>query len=443
MARVTGGTAQPLDFTRISLGNLAYYNVVADTANQFSLAYGAERVDFHGSGFAIDQYGAIRGTVTALQSSLYGQPWLTVTGIAIPASDLAYWIAYDLTDLALQTVLAGPDEIVGSPFADLVAGFGGNDYIRGEGGNDLLAGNDGNDTIDGGAGADWMEGGFGNDTYVLGQAGDAVSEGPGAGTDRVLSFTSIVLPDNTETLTLYAPALVGTGNDLANTINGNALGNLLDGRGGNDLIYAGGGNDTVLGRDGGDIVYGAGGADAIDGGEGGDSLLGEGGADIIFGRGSNDVILGGWGADQANGGAGSDRQFGEGGADVITGGAGSDLIAGGHGADIMSGGLDQDLFSYQALGDFFGSGSAPDVIVGLETAPGAHDGFDLRVLFDALGAPDGTAATLRAEGWLRVVPSGTDALLQIDGNGGGDGFATVARLVNITAADVGDHMILV
>lgn len=467
MARVTGGTALPLDITRIDLGSLLYYDVLVDTPTQISLAYGPERVDIYGNGFAVDQFGNIYGTVTAVQSSLYGQPWLTVTNIAIPAFDLVYWIAFDLTDLALQTILAGPDAIVGSPFGDIVAGFGGNDYIRGEGGNDILVGDAGNDTIDGGAGADTMGGGPGDDTFVVDQAGDAVLEWLGAGVDRVLSFASYTLPDNVEHLTLYTPALNGTGNELANTITGNALDNLLDGRGGNDLVYAGAGNDTVLGRDGDDIVYGGTGNDAIAGWAGRDVLLGEAGADIIFGGDGNDVIAGGdgndilmgedgrqsgtgddvirggWGADQINGGAGNDQLFGEGGTDIITGGAGNDLIAGGYGADIINGNAGRDLFVYSALADFFGPGSGADVIVGLETTQGVHDGFDLRVLFDRLGAPDGTAADLRALGWFRVVQAGADALLQVDGNGGGDGFATLARLTTTDAADVGDYLFLV
>jgi Ca2+-binding RTX toxin-like protein len=467
MARVTGGSGGPLDLSLINLGNLLGYTPIVDTTTQLLLTNGVERVDFFGNGFAIDALGNVYGTISAIQSSLYGQPWLTVTGIAIPAADMIYWIYFDLTDVALQTVLSGGDEIIGSGYADYVEGYGGHDRISGLGGNDLLGGGDGNDVIDGGSGADMMYGDLGNDTFVVDQAGDFVIEGAGAGTDRVLSYVSFALPDNVEHLTVFSTGTGVTGNDLANTLTGSDVNNVIDGRGGNDVIYARGGNDTVLGRAGNDIVYGGAGNDAIAGWDGSDTLLGEDGADIVFGGTGNDRIVGGfgndilmgedgqqsgtgddviragWGSDQVNGGFGNDQLFGDGGADVITGGAGNDLISGGHGADIMNGGDGRDLFSYSALADFFGPGSGPDVIVGITTMQGVHDGFDLRALFNSLGAPGSTAGDLRALGWLRVIQSGVDALLQIDSDGGSDGFATVARLMNVTAADVGDYMILV
>jgi len=46
-------------------------------------------------------------------------------------------------------------------------------------GNDLgniINGNSGNNILDGGAGADDLAGGLGNDTYIVDNAGDAVTE---------------------------------------------------------------------------------------------------------------------------------------------------------------------------------------------------------------------------------------------------------------------------
>jgi Ca2+-binding RTX toxin-like protein len=48
-----------------------------------------------------------------------------------------------------------------------------------------LTGNSGNNVLDGGSGADTLSGGDGDDSYVVDQAGDLVSEQPGAGSDLV------------------------------------------------------------------------------------------------------------------------------------------------------------------------------------------------------------------------------------------------------------------
>ncbi|ULA63472.1 MAG: hypothetical protein LZF86_110168 [Nitrospira sp.] len=52
-----------------------------------------------------------------------------------------------------------------------------NNIVIGNSLNNLLDGREGNDTLDGGAGADQMWGGAGDDSYIIDNAGDAVSEG--------------------------------------------------------------------------------------------------------------------------------------------------------------------------------------------------------------------------------------------------------------------------
>jgi Ca2+-binding RTX toxin-like protein len=128
-----------------------------------------------------------------------------------------------------------------------------------------IIGNSGHNTLNGGAGADAMAGGLGNDTYVVDHAGDTVSEGAGAGTDRVLASVSYTLVDpDVENLTMTGfGAVNGTGNGAANTIVGNGAANTLLGLAGNDSISAGAGNDVVQGGIGSDTLRGGTGNDVL------------------------------------------------------------------------------------------------------------------------------------------------------------------------------------
>jgi trimeric autotransporter adhesin len=127
--------------------------------------------------------------------------------------------------------------------------------ISGGDDNDILNGTPLDDAFDGSGGADIMRGGLGNDTYYVDTGGDTVTENAGEGTDRVLSFTHFVLPDNVENLVLMSFGnLQGYGNDLANTITGNEGSNLLDGRAGADSMKGGLGNDVYIVDNAGDTV---------------------------------------------------------------------------------------------------------------------------------------------------------------------------------------------
>ena len=96
--------------------------------------------------------------------------------------------------------------------------------------------------------ANVLRGLTGNDTYFVAD-GDTVEELSGQGTDTVNAYVNFVLSAEVENLTLVNPsaALVGTGNNLANTIIGNALANTLTALDGNDTITGGLGNDTLDG----------------------------------------------------------------------------------------------------------------------------------------------------------------------------------------------------
>ena len=125
-----------------------------------------------------------------------------------------------------------------------------------------------------------------------------------------------------------------------------------------------------------------------------------------------------------NGTASIDRLLGGSGLDTISGGAGNDYIWGGAGADVLTGGSGQDRFAYQDLSEAgdtitdFGAGVKGDVI-------------DLSVMAYHFG----WKGDLIKNGYVKFTQSGADTLLQVDVNGGGDQFTTLATLkkVNVKA----------
>ncbi|MCZ8116481.1 MAG: S8 family serine peptidase, partial [Microcystis sp. LE18-22.4A] len=155
---------------------------------------------------------------------------------------------------------AANNNLVGTSFADALAGVGG---------DDTLDGGDGNDTLDGGDGVDSMDGGVGNDTYFVDNSDDIVKEvlddELGGTADTVFASVTYSLapgtPDNQgygiENLTLTGSADINaTGNDKNNVLTGNSGNNVLDGGVGVDLMDGGDGNDTLFGGLGNDTLDG-------------------------------------------------------------------------------------------------------------------------------------------------------------------------------------------
>jgi Ca2+-binding RTX toxin-like protein len=170
--------------------------------------------------------------------------------------------------------------------ADPFVGTGnsGNNTITGGDLNDTLSGLAGNDILVGGLGADTMIGGDGDDVFDVDDAGDVVTEVPGAtsGVDRVESTISYALGAQVENLDLNGAAIVGTGNTLNNIINGNDEDN---------QIFGGAGVDTLNGGDGNDVIDGGIGNDTIGGGDDNDTIIGNSGDDTIdVGGGLNTIV---------------------------------------------------------------------------------------------------------------------------------------------------------
>ncbi|MBW8852718.1 MAG: calcium-binding protein, partial [Xanthomonadales bacterium] len=147
-----------------------------------------------------------------------------------------------------DTVRSGLTWTLGANLENLVLTGSANIDGMGNALANALTGNAGNNTLDGGASADTLAGGAGNDTYLVDNAGDAIVENGGEGTDTAIAVVSYTLSANVERLVLdeAGGAIDGTGNAQANVITGNTSDNVLDGGAGADTLTGGAGNDTYV-----------------------------------------------------------------------------------------------------------------------------------------------------------------------------------------------------
>ncbi len=205
-----------------------------------------------------------------------------------------------------------------------------------------------------------------------------------------------------------------TGTVASETILGSNLADSIDAGAGNDIVYGRGGDDIINGRNGDDTLYGDEGNDKISGGNGNDSLYGGSGNDNLSGGEGNDILAGGTGDDLLFGDAANDQLYGNDGNDWLTGGAGNDLLKGGAGAD---------KFVFKSIND------------GTDTIADFTAGIDQIHLADlSLGVSSFACAV--SGGFLNILQQGANTLVQVDADGGGDSFTTLAVLSNTVATDV-------
>ncbi len=138
-----------------------------------------------------------------------------------------------------RDTLTGIDDVIGSPFADLLIGNAFANVLAGGDGNDTVRGMGGDDVLDGGEGHDNLDGGIGDDRVTGGPGDDALF-----GRDGI---------------------------------------DFLEGGAGCDMLFGGDGEDTMFGNEDNDLLFGERGDDFLDGGTGINTLVGGPGLDLLLG----------------------------------------------------------------------------------------------------------------------------------------------------------------
>ncbi|HEX8640658.1 MAG TPA: M10 family metallopeptidase [Allosphingosinicella sp.] len=198
-------------------------------------------------------------------------------------------------------------------------------------------GNAESNLITGNAGLNTLTGGAGNDVYVIQNAGDKVVEAANAGSDRIKSSISFVLPAEVEVLELTGTGNInGTGNSGNNTVLGNSGNNVLDGGGGSDQLFGGEGSDTYI------VSTGSG--TLNDSGTTGTDTVRFTGVYAYF---AGDTTIENFVID----GIDATTLFANDLANVVTGNAAANVIQGMGGADTLRGGAGDDSYYVEQAGD--------------------------------------------------------------------------------------------
>jgi len=374
--------------------------------------------DFTGNGSAAGDSIKFDGySSAAVLTNTSGNTWQIVDGSKVETFTING--ALNASDYSFVNVGAPPpppdtssnDTLVGTDGTDTLSGGAGDDKLSGLGSNDTLNGGDGNDTLDGGTGADNMVGGLGNDTYVVDNAGDAITEAAGAGTDTVQSSLAYVLGSNLETLVLLGSAsIAGTGNAANNSLTGNAGDNTLDGKAGADSMAGGAGNDTYLV----DSL-----ADQVTEGSGGgtDEIRSTVALTAATAFVENYTFLGTTAVNFA-GDSSANKITGTAAADTLTGNGGDDTLNGGAGADSLIGGAGNDTYVIDRTTDKISEtgGDAGDTVqaaITIDLSLAAFAGIE-NVTLTGTGTINATGSA----GGNRLV--GNDGANVLDGKGGAD-----------------------
>lgn len=158
-----------------------------------------------------------------------------------------------------------------------------------------------------------------------------------------------------------------------------------------------------------------------------DQFTGTSARDVIYGEGGNDTL---------DGAAGSDTLFGRSGDDFLFGGAGNDSLGGDEGLDILVGGTGADKFAF--YGNVALDGDDVDVIEDFDAAEGNRI-----FAYDVFNRISSTGENPYDAGYVQAIEVSGSIQIQVDPDGGGDAFQTVALLEGTSLATLGgDYLFL-
>jgi Ca2+-binding RTX toxin-like protein len=387
------------------------------------------------------------GDDTYVVSSLADKVTETLKGTSGGIDTVQSWISYSIAGLANIENL-----VLSNPFLDQLAING-----TGNAGANKLVGNDGDNILDGGKGIDTYDGGMGDDTFVIDNLAELANIWDVDGFDTVqtslaLTTSNIIADDNTG---LYIENYVNTGSakwildfsqvtdvggthklvggSAADVLTGQTSSDYLDGGKGNDILTGGEGDDTYVVDSTGDVVVETGTTDY-------DSVVINRSVNLLtdFGGMMEFATLTGSAALNATGSSKENTLIGNDGANKLSGLSGFDTLTGGKGDDTLSGGADGDTFDYNALSD---RGTGKEVINDFNLNDGdVLDFGDLLATF-TYGSSGFDAFNAGA---LQFVNDGKgNTIVEVDSDGGGDGYVTLVTLIGatLTQGDSGNYVL--
>jgi 2',3'-cyclic-nucleotide 2'-phosphodiesterase (5'-nucleotidase family) len=256
-----------------------------------------------------------------------------------------------------STLLTEIENVIGTAFADVIAGAHSNNLLEGGDGDDILTGLDGDDTLLGGNGNDTLNGGEGTDSVDGGEGDDTIDfseEGAGVIVDLDINSAGTSGTPSQDGALLTAPPAAG-GEPIADV---DDIENILGSEFGDGLF----GNNEVNDIQGGlgdDTIHGFAGDDLLDGGDGTDTVLftaAPAGVNVDLTAGTatggagNDQVLnfenvnGSLNNDTISGTTDNNTLFGNNGDDILAGNGGDDTLDGGEGFDTaVFAGLEADF----------------------------------------------------------------------------------------------------